>query len=66
MGIHFREGFDLRQIDVLSIAQSHDLVEGEDQIESVLRHVCLFQLAVLRNHSAKRVEVMVEGVSDDG
>ena len=52
--IHFGECFDLRQVDVLAIAQSNDLVEGEDQVESVLSHVSFFQLTVFRDHPGRR------------
>lgn len=47
VGVHLCEGADLSQVDVLPVAQRHDLVEGEDQVEAVLRNLALLQDAAV-------------------
>ena len=55
MAVHFREGADLRQCDVLAVAQGDDLIEGEDELEGVLGHIRLAEgAAVFRNLIARR------------
>lgn len=58
VGVHFCEGADLSQVDVLSVAERHDLVEGEDEVETVLRNLTLLQNATvfgdLRNNGVRQ------------
>lgn len=43
VGVHLCEGADLSQVDVLSVAECHDLIEGKDQVKTVLRDFTLLQ-----------------------
>lgn len=43
VGVHLCEGADLSQVDILSVAECHDLVEGKDQVKAVLRYFALLQ-----------------------
>ena len=46
--LHVRVGADLRQVHVLAVAQRHDLVEREQQLEAVVVDLLLLdRLAVL-------------------
>lgn len=43
MGVHLCESADLSQVDILSVAQRHNLIEGKDQVETVLRDFTLLE-----------------------
>ena len=55
MGIHLDKGSDLCKIDRFPIAQSDDLVKGEDQVERVVHDLALVHgAAVLGNLKRKK------------
>lgn len=47
MRVHLCEGADLGQVDVLTVAQGHDLVKGKDEVEAVLGDLTLLQHAAV-------------------
>ena len=55
--VHLGEGADLCQVDALPVAQRHDLIEGEDEVEAVLRDLALLKhTTVLGNLQAEEEE----------
>ena len=47
MGVHLCEGADLSQVDILSVAKCHNLIEGKDQVKTVLWDFTLLQHAAV-------------------
>lgn len=41
--VHLGEGPNLRQVDILTVAQGNDFIEGKNQVKAVLRDLVLLQ-----------------------
>lgn len=53
MRVHLGEGPDLRQVDILTVAQGNNFIKGEDQIEAVFRDLVLLQSSTVFGNLAR-------------